>query len=158
MRKLLAVALAGIALVTACSFSSQSLTVGTATVDPTYSCPPGSTNAAYDVHGTVALHNPSSSAVTIKAVTAEMTLEATQGTWSEKVGDRYNAGSAKFTPATVAGGGSTTLEVTIPSACTNGKAGNAGKSYGDYKVTLSIATSAGTFTAASSNLHRIVAA
>jgi hypothetical protein len=110
------------------------------------------------VHATVVLHNPTSSAVTIKSVTAEMTLEATQGTWQEKVGDTYSAGSATFTPASVAAGGDTTLQVTIPSACTNGRAGNAGKSYGDYQVTLRIATSAGTFTSTSKNLHRIVAA
>jgi hypothetical protein len=158
MRMALGVALTAFALAAACSSNAPSLTVGGAAVDATYSCPPGASNAAYNMHATVDLHNPTSSSVSIKSVTAEMTLQATQGTWAEKVGDKYDAGSATFTPASVAAGGNATLNVTIPSACTNGKAGSAGKSYGDYQVTLHIATSAGTFTSTSKNLHRIVAA
>jgi hypothetical protein len=157
MRRLTAVLFTALALA-ACSSGSPSLAVGAATVDPSYSCPPGSSDAAYNLNATVEVRNPTSGAVTIKTVTAEMTLQATQGTWQEKVGDRYEASNARFTPDSVAAGADTTLKVSIPSACTNGKAGNAGKSYGDYKVTLHIATSAGTFTSTSSNLHRIVAA
>lgn len=134
------------------------MTAGAASVDPTHSCPPGSNNAPYDLHATVSLHNPTSSAVTIKSVSAELTLESTGGSWAEKVGDNYTSSAAKFTPATVGAGATTTLDVTIPSACTNGSPGTGGKSYGDYRVTLHIQTSGGTLTATSEKPHRIVAA
>lgn len=157
VRALSLIALSALTIVAGCSSSAPALSVGGATVDATYSCPPGADNAAYKLNATVDVRNPTSSTVTIKTVTAEMTLEAIAGTWAEKVGDSYDAGSATFAPVSVRAGSSTTLRVTVPSTCTNGKSGNGGKSYGDYRVTLHIATSDGTFTSTSTNMHRIVA-
>lgn len=146
------------ALLAACSSGTPSVTAGAAAVDPSHTCAAGSSNAAYDVNSTVAVHNPTSGAVTIKSVTAKLTLVATSGSWADKVGYTYDAGAAKFTPSTVPAGATTTLQVTVKSACTNGSSGNGGKSYGDYRVTLHIDTSAGSVTSTSKGLHRIVAA
>ena len=142
----------------ACSSSSQSVSVGQASVDPTHTCPTGSNDAAYDINATVAIHNPTSKAVTINSVTADMTLKATAGAWAEKVGDKYDAGAAKFTPSTVPAGATGTIDVTVKSECTNGETAVGGTSHGDYQVALHIDTSAGNFTSTSSGLHRIVAA
>lgn len=145
-------------VIAACSSSSQStFALGTASVDPTYYCPGGANNAAYDLHAKVKLHNGLSKAVTIDAVTAEMTVASIKGEWLEKVGDRYDSGSAKFAPATVAPGGETTLDVTIPSACTGGKYGTGTSSSADYSVTIRLATSAGSFSVTAANQHEIVA-
>jgi len=146
------------AILVACSSGSQTVSVGQASVDPTYTCPTGSNDATYDVHATVSVHNPTSRAVTIKSVTADLTLKASAGTWAEKVGDRYDAGAANFTPSTVAAGATRTIDVTVRSACTNGKTAAGGKSYGDYQVALHIDTSDGNFTSTSRGFHRIVAA
>lgn len=158
MRAPIAAILAATALSVACSSSTPGVAAGHTTVDATYSCPAGASDARYQVHATSDLHNATSSTVTIRSVTVDMTLKATQGTWGEKVGDRYDAGSASFTPASIAAGRDATLNVTITSACTNTKTGTGGKSYGEYQVTLHIDTSAGTITATSANLHRIIAA
>jgi|SRR5579864_1101229 len=157
MRNLPVLLLLTLGAAVACS-SGPSLTVSNTSVDAIYSCPPGASDAAYDLHATADVHNTTSSTVTINSITAVLTLEASKGAWQEKIGDSYNAGSAKFTPATVAAGATTTVQVTIASACTNSKAGNGGKDYGDYAVTLHIATSAGTFSDTSKNMHRILAA
>jgi hypothetical protein len=146
------------AMLLACSSGSQSVSVGQASVDPSYTCPTGSNDTAYDLHATVSVHNATSSAVTIKSVTAELTLKASAGTWAEKVGDRYDAGTANFTPSTVAAGATRTIDITVKSACTNGKTAAGGKSYGDYQVALNIDTSDGSFTSTSRGFHRIVAA
>ena len=151
-------AILGLTLVAACSSSSQpAFTTGTASVDPTYYCPGGANNAPYDLHATVHVHNGTGRAVTVDSVTAQMTVASVKGAWLEKVGDRYNAGDAKFAPATIAAGGSAALNVTIPSACTSGKYGSGTSSSADYTVTIRLATSAGSFSVTAGNQHEIVA-
>lgn len=157
MRRLWLASVAAVALSAACSSSPSSLTVSDAAVDATHSCPAGATDAAYTVHATADLHNPTSSTITVTSVSADMTLEAVKGTWQEKVGSTYDAGRVTFTPASVPAGRSATLNVTIPSTCTNGKA-TGGNAYGDYQVTLHVATSAGAIVVTPKNLHRILAA
>ena len=136
---------------------SGSFTLTGASVDPTYTCPVGADNAPYDLHASVDVHNGTSSTVTIKSIAAELTLEAITGLWLEKVGDKYEAGSLSFAPASVASGSNATLRVTIPSACTNSKATNSA-SAGDYRVTIHLVTSAGTYSISSKNRHLLVAA
>ncbi len=131
--------------------------MGNAVVDATYSCPASSNDAPYQLHASVDAHNPTSSAITIRSVTAVLKLEAVKGEWIEKVGDTYEAGNATFTPGSVAAGANTTIMVTIASACTSGKSTTAASSYGDYLVTLHITTSAGAFTMTSTNRHRLLA-
>ena len=88
-----------------------------------------------------------------------MTLAAVKGGWLEHIGDQYDATGVTVTPLSVGSGGSASLKVTVPSACTNGKtASNSGAaSYGDYAVLFTVVTSAGTHTILSQNRHRLVA-
>jgi hypothetical protein len=141
-----------------CSSSSQpAFTIAGASVDPTYYCPGGANNVPYDLHATVRAHNGTGKPVTIEAVSARMTVASIKGVWLEKVGDRYDAANAKFTPATITGGGGATLEVTIPSACTSGKYGTGTSSSADYDVSIHLTTSAGSFTVTAGNQHEIIA-
>ena len=158
MRHMVGPVAAVICLTAACSSASPAFTLTGASVAPTYFCPGGAKDAPYDLHATINAHNGTSSAVTIQAVTAEMTLAAVKGDWLERAGSRYDAGSVHFTPATVAPGSSTVLKVTITSACTSDKYGGTTSSYGDYQVTMHVTTSAGAFTIAAANLHEIIAA
>jgi uncharacterized protein YcfL len=157
MRHVLVTVLA-LLLVAACSSSKPAtFTLDNASVDPTYYCPGGANNAAYDVHAIVKVHNGTSKTGTIESVTAEMTVAAIKGSWLEKVGERYNADGVKFSPATVAAGGDSSVKLTIPSACTGGKYGTGTSSSADYNVTVRLATSAGTFAITAANQHEIVA-
>lgn len=154
MKRLLVVLVA----VAACSSQTPpAFSLAAAHVDAAYRCPAGSANARYDLHATVQAHNPTANSVTIQAATAEMVLVAVQGTWLEKVGDRYSAGSVKVTPSTVAPRSTTPLEVTIPSACTSGRNAPARASSGSYTVTIYMGTSAGAFSVEAGNRHDILA-
>jgi len=146
-------------LAAACSIGpSPTVTVTSASVDPTYWCPGGSHDASYDLHATVDVRNGTNSAVTIKSVTAEMRLAAVQGSWLEKVGDRYDAGQSAFSPSTVGPGSSIKMKVTIKSACTSNRYEFGGSSYGDYAVTMHLTTSAGSLSITAQNQHEIRAA
>ncbi|MHB8689309.1 MAG: hypothetical protein ACYDB4_19310 [Candidatus Dormibacteraceae bacterium] len=133
-------------------------TLNTASVDATYICPLGAADAPYNLNATLEVRNGTSSAVTIKSVAVVMTLIAVKGGWLERVGDKYEASGVSVSPHTVAPGSSTSVKVSVPSSCTNGKASSAGASYGEYSVAFTVATSAGTLTIGSENRHRIVAA
>lgn len=146
-------------LLAGCTIGAPStFTVNGASVDSAYTCPYRANNAAYDVHGTVDVRNGTSSSVTIKSVSATITLVAVHGNWLEPVGDKYDAGEATFSPTNVGAGRSAALKVMIPSACTNGNAQTMTTSYGDYSVTMTITTSTGTYRVQSANLHRIIPA
>jgi len=147
-------------LVSACSSSSVPATfsLSNATVDANYSCPRGSSNAAYDLHATVHLHNPTAKLVTVESVSAELTLATIKGPWLEKIGDTYQVSSSSFGPGVVDAGGDVAMNVTIPSACTNGKTAPAVASYGDYRVKLDMVTTAGNYSIVGEDLHRITAA
>ena len=126
-----------------------------ASLDPTYTCPPGANDTSYGLHATLVVQNRTSSAVLIQSVTAELTLESVSGPWLEKVGDRYEAGNIAFTPAAAAAGADTSVAITIPSACTNGKSASTTPSHGDYSVKFVMTTSAGVSTVTSRDRHRI---
>ncbi|HEV2477309.1 MAG TPA: hypothetical protein VGX22_12275 [Candidatus Dormibacteraeota bacterium] len=157
MRHVLLAAVA-LVLVAACSSSAPTtFALESASVDPTYYCPGGANNAAYDLHATLNVRNGTSKAVTIDAVTAQMTVASVKGPWIEKVGERYNADGVTFAPATVAAGRSSSVKLTIPSACTSGKYGTGTSSSADYNVSVHLMTSAGTFAITAANQHEIVA-
>jgi len=148
-------AAAGVVMLAGCSFGSPTtFTLDSASVDPSYSCPVGASNAKYDVHGTIDVHNGTSKAVSISSVDATLTLAAVKGGWLQKVGDKYDAGNITFTPAEVGAGSSAKLDVTIPSACT-GRTANSPVASGDYAVGFTMITSAGTFKVESKDRHRI---
>jgi len=154
------VALLGAAcLAAACSNGQPStFTVTNASVDPTYWCPGGANNAAYDLHATIDVRNGTSKSVTIDSATAELKLVAVKGNWLEKIGDRYDTSKVSYSPTSVDGGSSAAVKVTIPSACTSGKYGASASSYGDYEVTVHLTTSAGVFSITAKNQHQILAA
>ena len=146
-------------LAAACSSGQPStFSVTGASVDPTYFCPGGASDKRYDLHGTVEVRNGTSRAVTIESISADMTLVAVQGAWLEKVGDRYDAGDAMFTPRSVDAGSTATIDVTITSACTSDRYESGGSSRGDYAVAMHLVTSAGTYAVTAQNHHAIVAA
>jgi hypothetical protein len=154
LRRSTCVALAAVLLASACSSSSPpSFALTSAAVDASFVCPSGSNNAAYDLHGSVTIHNQTPNSVTVESVSAVMTLVAVKGTWLEHVGDKYDAATVRFVPDSASAGGDTTLALTIPSACTNGKTPESG--YGDYRVDLTITTSSGVYSIAARNRHRI---
>lgn len=146
-------------LVAACSAGQPStFSLTGASVERVYWCPGGANNAPYDLHATIDVHNGTDKTVSIQSVTAEMKLIAVNGTWLEKVGDRYDAGSATYSPSSVGAGSSATLKVTIASACTSARYGASVSSYGNYDVTMHLATSAGAYSIAAQNQHQILAA
>lgn len=146
-------------LVSACSSSAPpGFSLASATVDASYSCPKGSSNSPYDLHGTVQLRNPTPQSVTVEAVRADLTLEAVNGGWLEKIGDMYQVDSSAFGPGMVGAGANVSMRVTIPSACTNGKNPAGADTYGDYRVRLHVVTTAGTYSIAADHFHRITAA
>jgi hypothetical protein len=148
--------LAGLVVLTGCGFgTTEAFSLSSASVDPSYSCPAGASNTGYQLHGTIDAHNPTSTAVTIKTVVAVMTLATFKGNWLQHVGDTYKTNDVVFTPAKVAAGSSTTINVALRSACTNGKVANQPVSYGDYTVSFTVSTSTGSLNVSSKNKHRI---
>lgn len=151
-------AAAGLLMVAACSFGSPTtFGIDGASVDPTYTCPVGASNAQYTVHGTIDVHNGTSKAVTISSVDATLTLAVVKGGWLQKVGDKYDAGNITFSPSEIGAGSSAKLDVAIPSACT-GRTANSPVASADYVVGFTMITSAGTFKVDSQDRHRILTA
>jgi hypothetical protein len=145
-----------VVLLVACG--SGSFSIAGASVDASYTCPTGASNTPYDLHATADADNPTSQTVDVRSVSAVMVLAAVHGDWQQKIGSEYDAGQVQFSPKTIGAGAKAKLQVTIPSACTNGPHPATAADYGDYTVTLTVATSAGTFKLTSTNKHRIQAA
>ncbi|HKW71283.1 MAG TPA: hypothetical protein VJQ08_00495 [Candidatus Dormibacteraeota bacterium] len=155
--------IAALVITCACSSANPTFSLTVASVDPMYQCPSGANNAAYQLHAMITARNSTSHAVSIKSVNAEMKLKAVKGSWLEKVGDRYDAGSVNFEPTSVAAGATTPLKITIPSACTSGTYGSTSSSSGatssgQYEVTMHVSTSSGAYSITARNLHEIQAA
>jgi hypothetical protein len=150
-----ALALAAIML-SGCGFGSNAeFTLSNAAVQPNFVCASTTSNAPYELHATIGARNGMSSAVSIKSVSAVMTLAAVHGGWLQPVGYKYDAGAVVFAPDHVGASSSSTLNVTIPSACRSRTSGTL--SYADYSVALTVVASAGTFKITAKNLHRIIA-
>src|SRR2546430_452476 len=160
MRRARALAILAVAgwLGAACSSSPTTFALTSASVDPQFWCPGGAKNAPYDMHATIDAQNGTSSAVSITSVTAEMTLTAVKGSWLEKVGDRYDAGTVKFDPSSIAAGSKATIKVTIPSACTSGSYGSSRSRSGQYSANLGVTTAGGGQTIAAQKHHPKMAA
>jgi hypothetical protein len=152
-------AMAFATMAAACSIGAPTtFDVTGSSVDSAYTCPFGSNNAGYDLHGIVDVRNGTSSTVTITSIGAVLTLASVHGSWLERPGSTFDAGTAAFAPTTVSPGSSTSLRLTIPSFCTNGKAPGTGTSYGEYSVALTITASTGTYKVVAGNHHRIIPA
>jgi hypothetical protein len=141
-----------------CGFGSGTFDLSHASVDSRFVCPRGSNNTPYKIQASTDAHNGTSASVTIKTVTAVLTVASVHGSWLQQVGSKYDGGQVSFKPASVAAGSDATLSVTIPSACTNNSGATAGTSYADYTVTLTVVSSAGTNRIDAHNKHRITAA
>jgi hypothetical protein len=128
-----------------------------ASVDSAYDCPAGASDAPYSLHGVIEMRNGTSSSVTVKSVTAVMTLVAVKGTWLEKVGDKYEAAGVTSSISALAAGSSASTQLTIPSSCTRGKTAGSETSYGEYSVAFTLTTTSGTYSIQSTNHHRILA-
>ena len=151
---LLVVAIAG-----GCSIGAPStFSLSSASVDESFVCPTSATDLAYTIHAMLGVHNGTSSNVTIRSVAVVMTLASVKGGWLEHVGDKYDASGVTVSPASVSAGNDASLNVKIPSTCTNGKVPSAGSSYAEYSVAFTVVTSAGTHAILSQDKHRIVAA
>jgi hypothetical protein len=148
--------LAGLVVCAGCGFgSTDTFSLSSASVDPSYSCPAGASNTGYQLHGTIDARNPTSSAVTIKTVVAVMTLATSKGSWIQHVGDRYRTTEVTFSPTKIGAGSNRTIDVALRSACTAGKLPNQPVSYGDYTVTFTVSTSTSSLNVSSKNKHRI---
>lgn len=142
-----------------CAFGSPgTFNLSNASVDPGFSCPRGSANVYYDIHASAEAHNGTSNSVTIMTVTATLKLASVHGVWLQQVGSKYDAGKVSFGPPKIAAGADATLTLIIPSACTNGSHEGSTASYGEYSVTLTVTSSAGTHSVDTKNRHRITAA
>ena len=151
-------ALVAAVVAAACSSQSPSFTLSDARVDAVHWCPGGAVDAKYDVHVTIQAHNATAADVTIESATAEMVLASVTGSWLEKVGYRYDAGTLVVSPSSIAKNSTANLDVTIPSTCTSGLYGSTQSSAGSYRVTVHLTTSAGAFTVAAGNRHEILGA
>lgn len=163
MKVRLIVAACLVSLMAACSSSpspssSSGFSLAGASVDPAYWCPGGATDAAYTVHATVNARNDTAKAVSIDSATADMVLASVTGTWTERVGDRYDAGSVDVSPNTVPAHSTAKLAVSIPSTCTSASYESGPSSSGDYSVSVHLVTSAGKFSITARNKHEIRAA
>jgi len=103
------------------------------------------------------MDNPTSNKVDVKSVSAVLVLTAVHGQWLQAVGTKYDAGDVRFAPASVPANSKETIDVAIPSACSDPKHTGTNDNYADYSVQLTVVTSAGTFHVTSSNKHRISA-
>jgi hypothetical protein len=143
----------------ACAIGGPStFNLNSASVDESYVCPNPANNLPYKIHGTIAVRNGTSSSVTVESVAVVMTLVTVKGGWLEHIGDKFEVTGVTVSPDTVGAGRATSLNLIIPSACTNGSVPSSGSSHGDYSVAFTVVTSAGTHTIVSSNRHRITAA
>jgi len=142
-----------------CSIGAPStFALSSASVDESYVCPTSANDLSYTIHATIDVRNGTSTSVTIRSVAVVMTLASVKGGWLEHVGDKYDASGVTVSPETVSAGSTASLNLSIPSTCTNGKLPTSGSSYGEYSVAFTVVTSSGTHTIASQNRHRIVAA
>jgi hypothetical protein len=148
-----------IAIVNGCSIGGPStFALNSASVDESYVCPTAANELLYKIHATIGVQNGTSSSVTIRSVAVVMTLASVKGGWLEHVGDKYDPIGVTVSPETVSAGSAASLNVSIPSTCTNGKVPSSGSSYADYSVAITLFTSSGRHTISSQNRHRIVAA
>jgi len=151
--------LALFAIVTGCSVGAPStFTLNSASVDESFVCPTSANDLSYTIHATIDVRNGTSSSVSIRSVAVVMTLAAVKGGWLERVGDKYDATGVTVSPVSVSAGTSISLNLSIPSTCTNGKLPSSGSSHGDYSVAFTVVTSSGIHRISSQNRHRIVAA
>lgn len=124
-----------------------------ARVDAQYNCPNGSNRAPYEVHGSIDASNTLSNGVTIKSIDEVDQIVATAGDWQGSK-DAKDSGPVKdFSPKSVGSGNNATIKFTVPFICTS--SGPNVATYADFAFTFTVKTSAGTYTIAAGNHHRL---
>lgn len=124
-----------------------------ASVDKQYNCPNSANRAPYDVHGTIDASNTLSNTVTIKSIDEVDQIVATAGQWQGSKNAKDGGPVTDFSPKSVGSGDNVTIKFTVPFICTS--TGPTVTTYADFSFTFTVKTSAGTYTIASGNHHRL---
>jgi hypothetical protein len=128
-----------------------------ARVDSQFDCPNGSDHFPYQIHGSIDASNTLGSNVAIKSIDETDVLVATAGEWN---GAKPGTAAAKaggpitnYSPKSVASGANVTIKFSVGFVCTS--SGPTVTTYGDFAFTFKVTTSAGTYTIAAANHHRL---
>lgn len=123
-------------------------------VDSEYKCPYPSTDAAYDLHGSIDADNSTATTVKINSMSEDDTLVGTGGNWNgASKGHKDSGPITNFQPKSIGSGQNATIKFTIPFQCTN--SGPRVPTYGDFSFTFTLVTSSGKYTIQSSDNHRL---
>jgi hypothetical protein len=124
-----------------------------ARVDSEYKCPYPSTDAPYEVHGSIDADNSTTSAVTIKSMSEADELVNTAGEWNGPKTAKASGPITNFSPKTVASGATSTIKFSVGFNCTN--SGPTVTTYGEFTFKFTVVTSAGTYQIGAGNRHRL---
>ena len=122
-------------------------------VDAQYDCPNGANRAPYDVHASIDASNTLSNTVTIKSIDEVDQIVATAGAWQGSKDAKDGGPVTDFSPKSVGSGDNATIKFTVPFICTS--SGPNVTTYADFAFTFTVKTSAGTYTIAAGNHHRL---
>lgn len=123
-------------------------------IDSEYKCPYPSTDAPYDLHGSIDADNSTTSAVTITSMTEDDTLVGTGGNWNGAAKGQKDSGPiTNFEPKSIASGQNATIKFSIPFQCTN--SGPNVPTYGEFSFKFTLVTSAGKYAIDAGNHHRL---
>ena len=128
------------------------LTLSNARVDSSYTCPNGSDNKPYIVHGFIDVDNYTTKKLTIKAVKEHDELVKTGGNWDGPTTAVDDGPVDGYSPKTINAGDKTTLKLSIGFKCTNSGAGSS--TFGEFSFKFTVQTDNGTFTL-TANHHRL---
>ena len=119
--------------------------------NPASTCPDGSNNGQVSLVVVVDGRNNRCSAVTINTLNVTLTVTAVTNV-NNQVGQSFAFNNVTFSPATLAPGSRTTVRSDLMPTCTNPARNNAG--FTELSARLTIATSAGEFSAETVNRNR----
>ena len=124
-----------------------------ARVDSEYKCPYPSTDAPYEVHGSIDADNSTTNAVTIKSMSEADELVNTAGEWNGPKTAKAGGPITNFSPTTIASGATSTVKFSVGFTCTN--SGPSVTTYGEFAFKFTAVTSAGTYKIDAGNRHRL---
>jgi hypothetical protein len=122
-------------------------------VDSEYKCPYPSTNAPYEVHGSIDADNSTTNAVTIKSLSEADELVNTAGDWNGPKTAKASGPITNFSPKTIASGATAAIKFSVGFNCTN--SGPSVTTYGEFTFKFTVVTSAGTYKIDAGDRHRL---
>jgi hypothetical protein len=122
-------------------------------VDSEYKCPYPSTDAPYQVHGSIDADNSTTKAVTIKSMSEDDQLVSTAGDWNGPKTAKGGGPITNFSPKSIASGANSTIKFSVGFICTN--SGPTTTTYGEFTFKFTLVTSAGTYKIDAGNRHRL---